>query len=70
MNGQLKATQYLFETIRWEWRDKGTFILCISGTCAPTMGIYRARPWTIKTMSSIALRAPTNMPEDHLIYYA
>jgi hypothetical protein len=68
--GKISAAQYLFETIRWEWRDKGTSILCVSDARSPILGIYRARPWTMKTMSSIALRAPTNMPDDHLVYYA
>ena len=68
--GQLKAAQYLFETIRWEWRHKGTSIISFTDTRAPTLKIYSVRPWTIKTMASIALRAPTNMPEDHLVYYA
>jgi GNAT superfamily N-acetyltransferase len=68
--GRLKVAQYLFETIRWEWRDRGTSILCISDTHAPTFRIHNVQPWTIKTTSSLALRAPTDMPEDHLVYYA
>jgi GNAT superfamily N-acetyltransferase len=69
-DGQIKAAQYLFETIRWEWRDKGTSITSFTDTRSPILGIYRVRPWTIKSMGGVALRALTNMPEDHLVYYA
>ena len=68
--GQLKAAQYLFETIRWEWRDRGTSIMNFIDARSPTMGIFSVRPWTIKSMGGVALRAPMDMPEDRLIYYA
>lgn len=68
--GHLKAAQYLFETIRWEWRDKGTSIMSFSDVSSPVVDVYSVRPWTIKSVGGIALRAPTNMPEDHLVYYA
>ena len=69
-DGHLKAAQYLFETMRWEWRDKATSIMCFTDTRSPVMEIYNLRPWTIKSMGGVALRAPTEMPEDHLVYYA
>lgn len=69
-DGQLQAAQYLFETIRWEWRDKGTSLMNSTDARSPTMGIYNVRPWTIKSTGGVALRAPTDMPEDHLVYYA
>jgi len=69
-DGHFKAAQYLFETMRWEWRDKATSIMCFTDTRSPVMEIYNLRPWTIKSMGGVALRAPTEMPEDHLVYYA
>jgi GNAT superfamily N-acetyltransferase len=68
--GQLKAARYLFETIRWEWRDKGTSIMNSADARSPIMEVYAVRPWTIKSGGGVALRAPTDMPEDRLIYYA
>jgi GNAT superfamily N-acetyltransferase len=68
--GQLKAAQYLFETVRSEWRDKGNSLVAFSDTRGPTLQIYGLRPWTIKSMGGVALRCPTNMPEDRLVYYA
>jgi hypothetical protein len=37
---------------------------------SPIMEVYAVRPWTIKSGGGVALRAPTDMPEDRLIYYA
>lgn len=68
--GQLKAAQYLLETLRWEWRDKGTSIMNSTDIRSPVLDIYNIRPWTIKSMGGVALRAPMDMPEDRLIYYA
>jgi len=68
--GRLKAAQYLFETVRWEWRDKGTSLVVFSDTRSPATQIYGLRPWTIKSMGGAALRCPTNISADRLIYYA
>ena len=68
--GQLKAAQYLFETIRWEWREKGNTVVVFADTRSPTVEIYGLRPWTIKSVGSVALRAPTGFSEDRLVYYA
>ena len=70
VEGQLNAAKYLLETVRWEWRNKGTSIIISADTSSPTMDIYSVRPWTIKSGGGIALRAPSNMPEDHLVFYA
>lgn len=68
-DGQLKAAQYLFETIRWEWRERGTSIISFTDIGSPTMSIYSVRPWAIKSMGGVALRPPSSMPENHLVYY-
>jgi GNAT superfamily N-acetyltransferase len=68
--GQLKAAQYLFETVRWEWRNKGTSLVVFSDTRSPATQIYGLRPWTIKSIGGVALRCPTNISEDRLVYYA
>lgn len=67
---QRKAAQYLFETVRWEWREKGTSLVVFSDTRSPAIEIYGLRPWTIKSLGSVALRCPTNISEDRPIYYA
>lgn len=69
-NGQLEAAKYLFETIRWQWRDKGSSVVTMTDTRNPTLDIYNVRPWTITSSGGVALRAPSTMPEDHLVYYA
>jgi len=68
--GHLNAAKYLFETIRWEWREIGTSVISFTDAHSPALNIFSLRPWTIKSMGSVALRAPINMPEEHLIYYA
>jgi hypothetical protein len=68
--GQLKAAQYLFETVRWEWREKGTSLVIFSDRRSPALEIYGIRPWTIKSLGGVALRGPTIISEDRLVYYA
>jgi GNAT superfamily N-acetyltransferase len=68
--GQLKVAQYLFETVRWQWREKATSLVVFSDMRSPAIQIYGIRPWTIKSMGSVALRCPTSISEDRLIYYA
>ncbi len=68
--GHLEAAQYLFETVRWEWREKGTSLIAFADTRSPLMEVYRLRPWTIKSIDSFAIHAPTLMQEEKLCYYA
>ena len=68
--GQDLAARYLFETMRWEWRERATSLLLYSDVRSPLLKIYGLRPWTGNTIESIALRAPTPCSEEKLFYYA
>jgi GNAT superfamily N-acetyltransferase len=68
--GQNKAARYLFESMRWEWRDRGTSLLLYTDVRSPLVEIYGLRPWTGKTIESIALRGPTPCSAEKLCYYA
>jgi len=68
--GHIKAARYLFETIRWEWRGRGTSLMTFTDVRNPILDVYNIRPWTIKSSGGIALRGPTIIPDDTLIYYA
>ncbi len=68
--GQLKAAQYLWETMRWQWRDRATAILALVDVRSPLLEVLSLRPWTIKSKGSIAIQGPTAMSDDRLIYYS
>lgn len=65
--GQLKAARYLFETVRWEWRDRGTSLMLYADVRSPLMEVYGVRPWTMKTIASIALRGPAPVRRKGLV---
>jgi GNAT superfamily N-acetyltransferase len=68
--GQAMAARYLFETMRWEWRDRATSLLLYSDVRSPLLKVYGLRPWTGNTIESIALHAPTPCTAARLFYYA
>ena len=68
--GQIAAARLLFETARWEWRERGTFLEFFADTRSPLLSLCKILPWTGKTIDSFALRGPTPCSEDRLLYYA
>ena len=68
--GCIDAAKYLYETIRWQWREKGTVLIAFSDTRSPAIKVFGLRPWTISTTNSLALFGPTEMPEERLVYYS
>lgn len=68
--GQLEAARHLFETVRWEWRNRGTTLMLFADSRSPLMEVFRPRPWTMKTVAGIALRGPTACSEEKPFYYA
>lgn len=68
--GQIEAARSLLETLRWEWRDRGTSLTLSADVHSPLVALCAVRPWTAKTIESFALRGPTPCSEDRLFYYA
>lgn len=64
---QLEAARYLWQTIRWEWRAKGSSLLCNIDPRSPVKQVIQNPAWMPTTSSSIAVRAPVPMNEDHLL---
>jgi len=67
---QIEALRSLFETVRWEWRDRGTSLIFFADVRSPLVELSAVRPWTGKTIESFALRGPTLCSPDRLFYYA
>jgi GNAT superfamily N-acetyltransferase len=62
--GQLEAARHLWQTARWEWRDRGSSLLCYYDPRSPIPQVMRNPAWTPTTSGSMAVRAPVRMSED------
>lgn len=67
--GQEGAVRCLIETLRWEWRDRATTMMCYVDVLSPLMDVYGVRPWTVKTHASFAVNAPVPCSEGRLCCY-
>jgi len=68
--GQLDAARHLLETIRWEWRERGTSLMLYADVRGPLMGLFGVRERISKGQASIAVQAPVLCTEGRLCYYA
>ena len=68
--GQLDAVQHLLETIRWEWREKGTSLMLYADVHSQVMRLFGMRERIGKGLASIAVQAPVPCSEGRLCYYA
>ncbi|MDH5506635.1 MAG: GNAT family N-acetyltransferase [Anaerolineae bacterium] len=68
--GHQRAAKYLFETVRWQWKDNATTLLAFYDKRNPIADVYALRPWHPSSQSSLALQSLTQMPSDRLVYYA
>ncbi len=66
---QMAAARFLLESVRWEWRDRGSSLVLFTDLRSPLISLYAIRPWTAKTIESFALRGPTPCSEERLFYY-
>lgn len=57
--GNLNALQFLWETIRWEWRDRGNTVTFSYDPRSPFKAIFKTPPWIPQTSFSYALSEPT-----------
>jgi GNAT superfamily N-acetyltransferase len=68
--GEIEAARSLFESVRWEWRDRGTSLIFFADVRSPLAKLCAVWPWTGKTIESFALCGPTLCSEDRLFYYS
>jgi hypothetical protein len=68
--GQLEAARHLLETMRWEWRERGTSLVFFADVHDPVMRLLGVQDRVAKELASFAVRAPVACSEDRLFYYA
>lgn len=68
--GQAEAARHLFETVRWECRGKGTFLMCPADRLSPIAKILPMHPWSIKTLCGVAVSSPSPASRNRPVYYA
>jgi GNAT superfamily N-acetyltransferase len=66
--GQLEAARYLWQTSRWEWRERGTGLLLSYDPRSPIAQILQNPAWMPTTSVSLAVRAPVPMSASRLLY--
>lgn len=53
--GHLNALQFIWETIRWEWRDKGNTVTFSYDPRSPLKDIFKTPPWIPQTSLTYAV---------------
>lgn len=66
--GQLKAAQFLWETIRWEWRESANTLTVFFDPRGPVARVFKIPAWFPKGQFVMAIHGPTFMNEDALLY--
>lgn len=65
---QLTAARYLWETIRWEWRDRGSVMVCYFDPRGSLPEIIRLPVWMPRSKFTLAVRGAGSISKDRLIY--
>lgn len=63
----LEAARYLWQTLRWTWRDRGSSLVCNYDPRSPIRQWLQVPFWMPTTSVSIASRAPQRMSAERLI---
>lgn len=66
---QLSAARYLWETIRWEWRDRGSVIVCYFDPRGSLPEILRLPAWMPRSKFMLAVRGASIIRKDRLVYW-
>lgn len=68
--GQLAAARYLWETIRWQWRNRGTVLVCYFDPRGVLPKVLRLPVWMPTSKFILAVRgADDAISKDRLIYW-
>lgn len=65
--GQRDAARHLWQTIRWDWRDRGTNLVCNYDPRSPLTEVLQIPFWMPTTSLSVALRSPVPMSASRLL---
>lgn len=67
VDGALEAARYLWQTCRWEWRERATGLLSVHDPRGPMPSVMQAPRWLPTTAVTLAVRAPRPLADDALI---
>jgi hypothetical protein len=65
--GQLAAARHLWETLRYDWRERGTALMAFYDPRGPLPAVYRLPAYMPRGTSTVALSAPTPMRDETLL---
>lgn len=65
---QLRAAQYLWEWLRWEWQDRTNSMICFFDPRSPIRKIIRQPFWMPRSTFTFAIRSKYQMCNERLIY--
>ena len=65
--GQLQTAKHLWETVRWQWRDRGSTLTFRYDPKSPLKDIFKTPLWIPQTSFTYAVSGPTSMSDDRLI---
>lgn len=65
--GHLETAKHLWETMRWQWRDRASTVTFAYDPRSSLKEIFKTPLWIPQTSFTHAIRAPTLMSEERLI---
>lgn len=65
--GHLQTARYLWETVRWQWRERASTITFAYDPNSPLKEIFKTPPWIPQTSFTYAVSGPVSMSENRLI---
>lgn len=65
--GHLQTARYLWETLRWQWRERASTITFAYDPNSPLKEIFKTPPWIPQTSFTYAVSGPVSMSEKRLI---
>jgi hypothetical protein len=64
---QVQAAQYLWETLRWEWRERGNTLTFRYDPHSPLKNIFKTPPWIPESSFTFAIDGPVPVSEERHI---
>lgn len=68
--GRLREAQYLWETIRWEWRDRASTIVSFYDSRSPVAHVVRLPAWMPRASMSLYVSRPELVSSDRLVHFS
>jgi len=65
---QVEAARSLWETLRWEWRERANTLTYVLDSRSPLKGVFKAPFWMPQARFTLAVNGPVPMSKERLIY--